>query len=120
MGGGVALFVLIIVGVVVAQTWTDWRDSVKSWHFPDWAKGVALGGTVGISLAAASSFASVWLRDSAAHLTGGVSSGSFWLEFGFLLAMMGVIVLATRRKRLRIVLLVACALAAAVWLGMVL
>jgi len=116
----VALFVLIIVGVVVAQTWADWRDSNKSWSVPDWAKGVALGGTVGISLAAAMSFASVWLRDSAAHLTGGVSSGVFWLEFGFLLAMMGIIVLATKRKRLRIFLLVACALAAAFWLGMVL
>ena len=115
-----ALFVLIIVGVIVAQTWTDWRDSLKSWHVPDWAKGVALGGSVGISIAAASSFASVWLRDSAAHLTGGVGSGLFWLELAFLVAMMGVIVLATRRKRLRIILLIACALAAAVWLGIVL
>ena len=115
-----ALFVLIIVGVVVAQTWTDWRDSLKSWHFPDWAKGVALGGTVGISIAALSSFASVWLRDSAAHLTGGFDSGYFWLELAFLLGTMGVIVLAARRKRLRIALLIALALAAVVWLGMVL
>jgi hypothetical protein len=116
----VALFVLIIVGVVVAQTWIDWRDSNKSWIFPDWAKGIALGGTVGVLIAAAGSFASVWLRDSAAQWTGGVGSGIFWLELGFLLAMMGIIVLATRRKRLRIILLVACALAAVIWLGIML
>jgi hypothetical protein len=116
----VALFVLIIVGVVVAQTWIDWRDSNKSWVFPDWAKGIALGGTVGVLIAAAGSFASVWLRDSAAQWTGGVGSGIFWLELGFLLAMMGIIVLATRRKRLRIVLLVACALAAVLFLSLAL
>ena len=115
-----ALFVLILVGVVVAQTWTDWRDSLKSWHFPEWAKGVALGGTVGILIAAASSFATVWLRDSAAHLTGGFDSPYFWLELAFLIATMGIIVVATRRKRVRIVLLVACTLAAIVWLGIAL
>ncbi len=114
-----ALFVLIIVGVVVAQTWTDLRESLKAWHFPDWARGVALGGTVGVSLAAVSSFASVWLRDSAAHLTGGVGSACFWLELVFLLAMMGIIVLAARRKRVRIALLLGLALAAVVWLGRV-
>lgn len=116
-----ALFVLIIVGVVVALTWVDWRDSIKSWRVPEWAKGVALGGTVGVSIAAASSFVSVWLRDSAPHLTGGVGSGLFWLELAFLLAVMGVIALGTRRKRLlRLFLLAACVLAAAFWLGMVL
>jgi hypothetical protein len=116
----VALFVLIVVGVVVAQTWVDWRDSIKGWVVPDWAKGTALGGVVAVSLAAAASFASVWLRDSAAPWTGGVASGLFWLEFGFLVAVMGIIVLAARRKRLRFVLLIACVLAAVLWLGMVL
>jgi len=116
----VALFVLILVGVVVAQTWVDWRDSNKASIFPDWARGVALGGAAGALITAAGSFASIWLRDSASQLTGSVTSGTFWLEFGFLLAMMGIIVIAARRRRLRIILLIACALAAVVWLGMAL
>lgn len=115
-----ALFVLILVGLVVAQTWVDWRESIKGWVVPEWARGMALGGTVAVSLAAAASFASVWLRDSAAQWTGGVGSRLFWLELGFLLAMMGIIVLAARQKRLRLVLLIACVLAAVLWLGMVL
>lgn len=113
-----ALFVLIVVGVVVAQTWVDWRDSIKGWVVPDWARGMALGGIVGVSLAAAASFASVWLRDSAAQWTGGVGSGMFWQELAVLLSVMGIIVFAARRKRLRLILLVACALAAIAWFGM--
>ena len=112
-----ALFVLIVVGVVVAQTWVDWRDSAKDFVVPDWAKGMALGGVAGVSLAAAASFASVWLRDSAAQWTGGVVSGPFWLELAFLLGVMGIIVCAARRKRLRLILVVACVLAAIAWLG---
>lgn len=115
-----ALLVVVIVGVVVALTWADWRQSLKTWVVPEWAKGVALGGTVGVLIAAAGSLASVWLRDSAAQWTGGIGSGIFWLELGFLLATMGIIVLAARRKRLRIILLVACVLAAAFWLGITL
>jgi len=34
----VALFVLILVGVVVAQTWLDWRTRKKSWVMPEWAR----------------------------------------------------------------------------------
>lgn len=113
-----ALFVLILVGVVVAQTWLDWRDSNKGWVVPEWAKGMALGGVVAVSLAAATSFASVWLRDSAGQWTGGIGSWLFWLELGFLLLMMGIIVLAARRKRVRLILLLACALVAALCLGM--
>lgn len=113
-----ALLVLIVVGVVVAQTWVDWRDSNKGWVVPDWAKGMALGGIVGVLLAAAASFASVWLRDPAAQWTGGAGSRTFWLELGFLLSVMGIIVFAARRKRLRLIFLVACVLAVITWFGM--
>ena len=44
-----ALFVLILVGVVVTQTWLDWRDAKKAWSMPEWAKGMALGGVIAIS-----------------------------------------------------------------------
>ena len=115
-----ALFVLIVVGLVVGQTWLDWRDSIKGWIVPDWAKGIALGGVIAVSLAATASFASVWLRDSAAPWTGGVVSWRFWMELGFLVAMMGLIILASRRKHLRVVLFFVCLIACALWLGMVL
>ena len=117
---GVALFVLIVVGLVVGQTWLDWRDSLKGWIVPDWARGVALGGVIAVSLAATASFASVWLRDAAAQWTGGVVSWRFWMELGFLVAMMGIIVLASGRRRVRLVLFVVCVIAGALWLGMVL
>jgi hypothetical protein len=116
----VALFVLIVVGLVVGQTWLDWRDSLKGWIVPDWARGIALGGVIAVSLAAAASFASVWLRDTAAQWTGGVVSWRFWMELGFLVVMMGIIVLASARRRVRLVLFVVCLIAGALWLGMVL
>jgi hypothetical protein len=117
LGGDVALFVLIVVGLVVMQTWLDWRDSMKGWIVPDWAKGMALGGVIAVSLAATISFASVWLQDTAAQWTGGVVSWRFWVECGVMLAAMGAIVLAARRKRARMLLLLACVIAAAFWIG---
>jgi hypothetical protein len=114
----VALFVLIVVGLVVAQTWLDWRDSKRAWVMPDWAKGMALGGIVAVTMASATSFASVWLRDESGQLTGGFGSRLFFAEAGFLLALMGVIVFAARKRWLRMALLLACMLVAAVVLGM--
>jgi hypothetical protein len=116
----VALFVLILVGLVVAQTWTDWRDTNNGWVVPEWAKGMALGGVVAVSLAAATSFASVWLRSPTAQSTGTFGSRIFWLELGFLASMMAVVVLAVRKKRLRLMLLLGCAVMAAFWLGIAL
>jgi hypothetical protein len=116
----VALFVLILVGLVVAQTWLDWRDSNKGWVVPEWAKGMALGGVVAVSLAAATSFASVWMRSQAAQAATASETRFFFLEFGFLASMMGVIVFAARKKRLRLMLFVGCVLMAGFWLGTVL
>lgn len=112
-----ALFVLIAVGLVVTQTWLDWRDSMKGWTVPNWAKGMALGGIIAVSLAATASFASVWLQDAAAQWTAGVVSWRFWIECAVMLAVMGAIVLAARRKRARMLLFVACLVAAAFFLG---
>ena len=72
-----ALFVLILVGVVVAQTWLDWRDAKKAWVIPEWAKGMALGGLLAVSLAATSSVATVWLREDAGQWTDSFSPASF-------------------------------------------
>jgi hypothetical protein len=114
----VALFVLILVGLVVALTWADWRDTRKDWIMPEWAKGMALAGVVAVSLTAATSFASVWLQDDAGQWTGGIGSRSFWLELVFLLSVLGIIVFAARKKRLRLMLVVTgIALAGAFWLG---
>jgi hypothetical protein len=115
-----ALFVLILVGLVVAQTWVDWRDTNVGWVVPEWAKGMALGGVVAVSLAAMTSFASVWLRSQAGEASSGFGSRVFWLELGFLGSMMAVVVLAVRKKRLRLMLLLGCAVMAAFWLGIAL
>jgi hypothetical protein len=116
----VALFVLLLVGVVVAQTWFDWRDGKRTWIIPEWAKGVALGGLLAVSLAAATSVAAVWLREDAGQWTDAFNSRLFWPELVFVLGGMGIIIVAARKKWLRFMLLLAGVLIAAFWLGMTL
>jgi hypothetical protein len=113
-----ALFVLAVVGVVVAQTWLDWRDAKKDWVVPEWAKGMALAGAVAASLAAVTSYASSWLQDSAAEADSVFNAHLFWPELGFLLCAMAVIVIAVRKKRLQLMLVLTAILTAAFWVGM--
>jgi len=113
----VAFFVLILVGVVVAQTWLDWRDTLKQWVFPSWAKGTALAGVIAASLTAITSFASVLLQEPASQSGSGTVSKLFWPELAFLLCMMGVIVVSLRKKRMRLMLLLAAMVLGAFWLG---
>ncbi len=112
-----AFFVLIVVGVVVAQTWLDWRDTRKRWVLPDWAKGTALAGVIAVSLAALTSFASVLIQDSAGQSETGFQSSYFWPELAFLLCMMGAIVFAVRRQRMRVLLLIALVVITVFWFG---
>jgi len=114
----VALFVVVIVGLVVAQTWLDWRDARKNWIVPEWVKGLALAGVVAVSLTVATSFASVWLQGAAGQLTNGGGSGLFWPQLGFLLCAMGIIIATLRKKRLRLMLILTTLLTFAFWLGM--
>jgi hypothetical protein len=118
LGDVMALFVLMVVGVVVTQTWLDWRDAKKQWVVPEWAKGMALAGIVAASLAAATSYASSWMQDSAAEPHSVFNARMFWPELGFLLCAMAVIVLAVRKKRLRLMLVLTAILTAAFWIGM--
>ncbi|HVB57502.1 MAG TPA: hypothetical protein VNE63_13910 [Candidatus Acidoferrales bacterium] len=112
-----ALFALIVVGVVVAQTWLDWRDTREKWVLPDWAKGTALAGVIAVSLAALTSFASVWIQDSAGQSETGFQSGYFWPELAFLMCMMAAIVFAVRRQRIRVMLLLALVVVTVFWFG---
>jgi hypothetical protein len=116
----VALFVLIMVAVVVAQTWFDWRDAKRSWVIPEWAKGVALGGLIAVSLAAATSVAAVWLREDAGQWPGVFDSRLFPPGVVLIVGGMGIIVVAVSKKWLRFALVLAGVLIAAFWLGMTL
>jgi hypothetical protein len=113
-----ALFVLVVVGLVVAQTWFDWRDAKRSWVVPDWAKGVALAAAVAASLTAASFYASSLIQDSASQAGDIFNARMFWPELGFLLCAMAVVVVAVRKKRLRLMLILTAVLTAAFWIGM--
>jgi hypothetical protein len=114
-----ALFVLVVVGVVVAQTWLDWRETKRNWIVPDWARGLALAGALAISLTAATSFASSWLQGGAGDWSTELSSRRLWFELGFLICSMGLIVLGARKKRLRLAFVLAGIAAAIVcWVGM--
>jgi hypothetical protein len=114
----VALFALVLVGMVVAQTWFDWRDEKRVWVVPEWAKGMALGGVIAVSLAATTSFASVWLREGADQWTGSLTPRLFWPELAFLVCTLGIIVFAARKKRLRLMLLIGVVVIGAFCLGM--
>jgi xanthine/uracil permease len=115
----VALFVLVVVGLVVSQTWLDWRETKRAWVVPEWAKGLALAAVVAISLTSLTSFASSWMQGEAGNWSTEFSSRRLWFELGFLVCTMGLIVLGARKKRLRIaVLLAAIAAAVVCWLGM--
>ena len=115
-----ALFVLILVGVVVVQTWLDWRDTLKTWVFPNWAKGTALAGILAASLAAITSFASVLIQEPASQSGPETVSKLFWPELAFLVCMMGVIVVSVRKKRMRLMLLLVAMVCGAFWLGVML
>lgn len=114
-----ALFVLVVVGLVVAQTWLDWRETKRNWVMPEWAKGLALAAVAAISLTSVTSFASSWLGGEAGNWSTELSSRRLWFELGFLVCSMGLIVLGARKKRLRLPLFLAGIAAAIIcWVGM--
>jgi len=114
----VALFVLLLVGVVVAQTWFDWRDTNKARVVPEWAKGMALGGLIAVPLAAAAAVFSIWIREDPAIAAGAFGSHISWPAIAFLVFAMTILVLAVRKKGLRFMLLLAGVVVAAFWLGL--
>ncbi len=112
-------FVLIIIAVVVAQTWHDWRKSSKDLVLPEWAKGLALGGVLAISTAGLASFASTWMQDPTNQLGGILESHQFWPEAGLVAISAAVILLMARERRLPWMLLLAGMLVAAFCVGAV-
>lgn len=114
-----ALFVLVVIGLVVAQTWLDWRETNRNWVVPDWAKGLALAAVVAISLTSATSFASSVLEGEAGNWSTDLGSRRMWFELGFVVCSMGLIVLGARKKRLRLALFMGGIAAAIIcWVGM--
>lgn len=113
-----ALFVLLIVGVVVAQTWIDWRETHKQASIPEWAKGAALASVLAVSLALATSYASAWI-DGTVHFASDGGSRYFWPEAGFVLCALGFGIAAARKKRFRWMLITAAILAGAIWAGFI-
>lgn len=114
-----ALFVMVVVGLVVAQTWMDWRETKRNWVVPDWAKGLALAAVVAVLLTSVSSFASSWIQGENENWSAQLDSRRLWFELGFLVCSMGLIVLGARKRRLRLALFMAGIFAAVVcWFGM--
>lgn len=103
--GNVALFVLLVVGIIVALTWVDFREINKDWALPDWAKGTALAGVVAALLTGAASFASFWLQDAGRSSGDSFVPAPFWPELGFVLCVMAVMIAAMRKNRLRVMIL---------------
>ncbi len=117
LGVGVALLVLLIVAVVVGQTALDWRDIRLGWAPPEWASGLGLAALVAAPLSASASFASMWYQNSLGLLGNGIGAW-FWFEMGFAFCAMGIVVAATRRKRIRTLLVVSAIMTVALWIGL--
>lgn len=113
-------FVLFIVGIVVAQTWHDWKKNSKDWSLPEWARGLAIGGVIAVSIAAVSSFAMGWMTDSAGQLGNYLNSNMFWPQAGLVVISAAVILLMARKRRLPWMILLAGMVLAAFWVGIVL
>jgi len=110
----------MVVGLVVTQTWLDWRDTKKGWVVPEWVKGTALAGILAVSLTAATSFASAWMLDPANQIDNDFGISHFWPELAFLLCVMGIVVFTVRKKRLRLMFVLTGVVVTAFWLGMAL
>lgn len=119
-GGNVALFIVVLVALVIGQTWWDWRDVRRQSKLPEWASGMALAAIVAAALAAATSFSSVVYQSTVGEFQRSFASGFFWPELGFLLCGMGLIVAAVSKKNARALLLLAAILTFTVWLGIAL
>jgi len=113
----VALLILFVVILVVAQTWMDWRTTILRSPIPEWASGLAIAALVSTPLAASASFASIWYQDSLGLAGTGISAW-FWFEAGFALCAMGIVVAATRKKRLRTLLVLSAMLTIALWFSL--
>lgn len=113
-GDRVALFLVAIVGLVVGQTWLEWRDTRRQVILPDWARGLGLAGLLAAPLAAGTSFASALCEDTLGQAGRGIEAW-VWLELGFLLSALGIITAAVHRKRLRMLIILSCILTAAFW-----
>lgn len=111
-----ALFVLAVVGVVIAQTWLDWRESRSRELVPPWVRGVALAAWITASGSAAISFVSFWLRSEAGQGQGAFGPSLLWKEVGFLAAVLGILVVGVRKRQLRWIVLLAGVVGAILWL----
>jgi hypothetical protein len=115
----VALVAIVIVALIVGQTWSDWRRDRRGWMLPQWASGLALAALIATPLTATACFASIWYQDSLGLGTSSLDTW-FWLEMGFALSAMGIVIAATRKKQLRVLLLLSAVLTAALWAGLTL
>lgn len=111
-----ALFVLLIVGIVVVQTWIDWRDTHRQVLIPEWAKGAALASVLAVGLALATSYASAWI-DGTVHFAADTDARALWPQIGFLLATIALGAAAVRNKRFRWIFVAAGIVLGALWVG---
>ncbi len=98
-----ALFPVLIVGMVLAQTWWDWREAHHRFAWPRWAGTLVFGSFFAAAFSAAIPLAvSLFGRKNASEGAGSFGSGLLWLQIAFVLAAMSIVVFAVRRKRPRI------------------
>jgi hypothetical protein len=100
----VALFISIVVGVIVLQTWLDWRGQPHALPLPAWMGGLALGGILAPLLATGillfeQKMAGEWAGPAESHLQ--------WPQVLFVFAAMGILVFAIFKRHTRLVTVLA-------------
>ena len=112
-----ALFVLLVVGIVVGQTWWDWRVANRARMIPDWAKGAAWAAAVAVCLASGSAFAAAVMQNPLIPHDSDWGSRMLWPQLTFLVCMLGLIVYAAKTKKTRVLLLVSTVFVLALCVG---
>jgi len=109
----------VVVALVVAQTWLDWRDAKKIWVVPEWAKGMALAGAVACGAYRCNFVRLILAADTTSASNSAFNSRLFWPRVGLPVMRHG-----SDRNRgparsvLRLMLILTGLLTAAFWIGM--
>jgi hypothetical protein len=107
LGGFVALFVVFVLGLVVAQVISDWRRTHHGFALAGRDGGLAVGAVFAAAMATG---ISLFEQKTAGEWPVRSSSNFFWPQLLFTLITMGIVVFAVRKKRAPVIIALAAIL----------
>jgi ABC-type Fe3+-siderophore transport system permease subunit len=113
----VAWFILLVLAIVVAQVFSDWRRTHHGFPLAGRDGALAVGAVFAAAMATG---ISLFEQKTAGEWPARTGSGLFWLQLLFTLVTMGIIAFAVRKKRPPIIIALAAILLGALCLSLVL